>query len=208
MAQTGGRSTWFSWFVGIVCVGIVGVLAWLAVPALPGVSEWVSETLQSATAADEPEPEVVIIRDDESGATRTVPAECRGLYPDSLWALLESTADASLIEGDDALAGQSAALAGRLSAEPVLACEWAVPDGPSVGTRIWQVDSAAAEMAEPIFRDAGFVCSVTGQNLVCERTGDGVTYQHEIRDGLWVVDVYRGWTPPGYYESVAESVWG
>ncbi len=208
MAQTGGRSTWFAWLVGVVCLGIVAALAWLAVPALPGVSDWISDTLRAATTEEEPEPEVIVITDEDTGATRTLPAACRGLYPDDLWGLLESTADAELREGEDALAGQSSGLAEMLEAEPVLACEWVVPDGPSVGTRIWQVDAAAAEVADPVFRDAGYVCSANGQRIVCERTRDGVTTQHEIRDGLWVVDVYREWSPPGYYEAVAESVWG
>lgn len=209
MARVGGRSTWFSWFVGAVCVGIVGVLVWLAVPALPGVSTWLGGVLRSATEPQvEPdEPEVIVIRDAETDAERTVPATCRALYPESLWGLLESTADATLIEGDDALADQSTGLAETLEAEPLLACEWTVEDGPSVGTRVWQVSATAAEVAEPVLRDAGYVCSVTGLKIVCERTRDGVTAQHEIRDGLWVVDIYRGWNPPGYYEGVARSVW-
>lgn len=210
MARTGGRNTVFAWFVGIVSVTVVGALVWFAAPAFPAVAVWIGDQYRNATGtagSADPAEETPTAAPSPAAAPVALPADCAALYPETLWALLSSTAGATLSESDT-IPDSATDLAEALEAGDVLTCRWSIPTGPAITTLVATVPEDAPDIAATFLGSRQFACTADGVSTVCARDADGRIVTHDVRDGLWVMSVQRGWRPPQYSETVAARIWG
>ncbi|WP_460721993.1 hypothetical protein [Microbacterium aureliae] len=197
MARTGGRSTWIAVPATLACFAVVAALLWLAVPMLPVAVTWVGDTLRGASerAARVPAPP----------ASETIDlnaVDCRGLYPDSLWAELTWTAGVVLRQDRTPPDTAAGSVTEALAPEVRVTCRWARETPGSIVTTLSSVDSASLPVAEAALRSQGFACDASPvadrPALSCARDVGRVREEHTFRAGLWLSSVETTWQPEAY----------
>ncbi len=195
MARVGGRSLWIAWPMGVICAAVVGALLWLALPGLPGAVEFTGNMLRNSTSAP--------IAGGADGAAAEEPAtDCRGLYPDRLWAELTWTPDV-LLSQDAAAPATTTTLTTALTPVVRFSCTWRVPDGRTAATTLATVVAGSGAVAQAALAAEGFACTADGEAVHCERTRGTVTEIHDLRGDLWVSSVLTDWEPEEYGAQVA-----
>jgi hypothetical protein len=208
MARTGGRNTGFAWFVGIVIAAFVGALVWFAVPAFPGVAVWVGDQYRNATGAGtaEAEADATPTAEPTEAPAAAFPADCAAMYPETLWALLQSTSGVQLAE-DAAIPGSAQELAQAIDASDPVVCHWRIPTGQGITTLVAKVADDASDVAATYLGSRRFACTTDGIRTACSRDADGRIVTHEVRSGVWTMSVQDGWRPPRYSDDVAARIW-
>jgi hypothetical protein len=196
MARVSGRSLWIAWPAGVICAAVVGALLWLAAPGVPGAIDFIGNTLRTATSAPvaDGEAEDVPVADPAT--------DCRGLYPDRLWAELTWTPEA-LLSQSTAPPASASSLFTALSPEVRLTCSWRADGGRSVSTTVATVAADAASVVQAALTAEGFTCAVDGAAVHCERTQGSVAEVHDLRGDVWVSSVLTDWLPEDYAAQVA-----
>lgn len=202
MARVGGRNTWIAVPVGLICLAVVAALAVVATPMVPVAVAWVGETLRTAST-----PKAVVAVDDPAtivGADGAL--DCRGLYPDALWAELVWTRDVLLSQSTDAPATTADALVDALAPEVQRTCAWRSAEG-TISTTLSLVGDDAPTLAEVSLKSQGFTCA-GGDTLTCSKTAGRVREEHVLRSGVWLSTVETTWHPDDYSARLAAFVWG
>lgn len=202
MARVGGRNASFAWVVGIGCAAVLGVLAMLALPLLPASLDWIGAVgkpaADSAAAADGgPTP---------SAEASGPPAECAGLYDQSLWAELRFTDDAVLTPSTEAPTSSADAFVAALQPAVTLTCSWHSAKG-TISTTLATVPSDAGAIAAAALPGVGFTCEERDTRTRCTRTDGEVAETIEAGGGLWLSTSEDGWHPDGYITRTASRVW-
>lgn len=199
MARVSGRSLWIAWPIGAICAGVVGALVWLAAPGVPGAIDFVGTTLRGATSAP-------VAEGADAAATPADPmSDCRGLYPDRLWAELTWTPEV-LLSQNTAPPESGSTLAAALAPTVRLTCTWRVDDARRVSTTVASVAGGSGPVAQAALSAEGFACALEEAAVHCERTQGAVVEVHDLRGDVWLSSVLTGWAPERYAEQVAAQV--
>lgn len=204
MARVGGRNSFIAVPVGLVCLAVVAGLVWLSLPMLPVAGAWVLETAR--TAISPPEPAAVAPPSEEVHGADAM--DCRGMYPDALWAELTWRGGALLTQNAAAPATSVDSLVDALAPAVKLTCAWAYDGAPAIASTLATVAPDAVPIAEAALRGQGFSCTAADGDLHCARTRGVVVEDHSFRNGLWLMSVVRAWHPDDYCERLATFVWG
>lgn len=197
VAKVGGRSSWIAWPTALICVGVIGVLLWLAAPGVPAAVSFVGDTLRGASSAP---------RADTAGAADVEPpTECRGLYPDGLWATLTWTPDV-LLTPSTAAPATSPALTQALAPEVRFTCTWTAAPDLSVVTTLATVPEGAVAIAQATLSSEGFSCEPVGERTRCQRTSGSTLEVHDLQGTDWLATLQTNWLPEGYAEKTAARV--
>jgi hypothetical protein len=205
VARTGGRNSWIAWPAGLLCAAVVVALTWLAQPMFPVTIAWAGEMLRAATT-----PRTAVVAPPPIASIALAPGQidCRGLYPDSLWAELTWTPDVLLSQDMAAPATAVTALTDALAPSVRISCHWHTEDGRSIVSTLAGVAADVGPIADAALRGQGFTCADEGGTLVCTRTAGTVVEEHALRDGLWLSSVETGWHPDAFGTRLAAHVWG
>lgn len=202
MARIGGRNTWIALPVGLMCLAVVGALAWLAIPMIPVAVGWVGESLRTATTqaqiVETPDP-ASIVSDDQA-------LDCRGLYPDAVWAELVWTRDVLLSQSTDAPATSATSLTDALAPDVQRTCDWRSYEG-TISTTLSLVGEDAVTVADASLRGQGFTCQSDEEQLTCTKSSGDVREENVLRDGVWLSTVESKWHPEEYGARLAAFVW-
>ncbi|MEZ3159082.1 hypothetical protein AB1K54_00905 [Microbacterium sp. BWT-B31] len=198
----GGRNLWIAVPVGMVCAAVVGALVYLAAPMTPVVVAWTGDTLRQASTPRAAEPTRTPLL--EGGL-----ADCRGLYPNDLWAELVWTPDVLLSQSLMLRAADAGPLVDALSPSVIVSCAWTGDGGREVASTLARVGAAdAVSVAEAALRGEGFTCATASDaSLVCTRTSGDVVEDQVLRGDVWLWSVERAWHPLDYSARVAAHVW-
>lgn len=201
MARIGGRNLWIAVPAGLACAAVVGALVYLAQPMVPVAVAWVGETLRTATAQG---------RQAEAAGAESpalTATDCRGIYPDGLWAELTLRGDTLLHQDASAPATTVAGVVEALAPSVRMTCRWSTEDG-ELSTTLSTVSPDAVDIAQAALQGSGFACSTTGALVDCTRTEGDVVENHALDGTLWLVTVERGWSPDDYAGRIVAFVWG
>jgi hypothetical protein len=193
MARGDGRVAWIAVPAMLACAGVVGALLWLAAPGIPGAVDFIGSTLRGATSAPSADGEDAA----GDGAAAEPVTDCRGLYPDRLWADLTWTPDVLLSPSTDAPA-TATSLVTALAPQVRITCTWNVADGRSIRSTVADVGDGAAAIAQAALTAEGFACGLEGERLHCERTTGETTEIHDVQGAVWLSSVLTGWLPDDY----------
>lgn len=203
MARTGGRSTWIAVPVTLVCFAIVGMLVWLALPMMPVAGAWVGDSLRGASerANRAPAPPAARVIDFDT-------LDCRGIYPDALWAELTWTAGVVLRQDRTAPATAATTVTEALAPQVRVTCRWSRRQPGTIVTTLASVDPGVTPVAEAALASQGFRCARTETALNCDRDRGRVREEHTLRDGLWLSSVETRWRPERYGARLDAFVFG
>ncbi|WP_295576542.1 hypothetical protein [uncultured Microbacterium sp.] len=197
MTRVGGRNAVFAWVVGLISAAIVAVLVVLALPMLPASLAWLGEQVNGPVsepqAGDEP-------GDDD------LPAECRDLYSQPLWATLVWAPDAVLTPSRDLPSTSAAGLIDALAPTVRMTCTWTSAEG-EISTTLAEVATDAGAIAATALPTAGFTCAAIDGRTRCTRTDGELIETIEAGGGLWLSTSQTSWQPADYPGRVAEAVW-
>lgn len=200
MARIGGRNVAFAWFAGLVCLAIVGALAWFALPAIPVAAQWMGAALRGPSAAP-PAAVAPTAAPSPGSSPSAMPADCRALYPDALWAALTQSGRLITTAGPVRV---DAALKQALVATPALTCAWR-SDAGDITTTLYRTSGPAAQLAAAALSAAGYTCAA-GTVVQCERDRGASAQIHSAGPGAWVATTFGAWRPDGYASEVAARV--
>ncbi len=200
MARVGGRNAAFAWFAGLVCIAVVGALVWFALPAIPVAAQWIGATLHAQAAAPPAAVAPTSVPSD-SPSPSVMPADCRALYSDALWAALTQGGRLITTAGPVRV---DAALKQALDATPALTCAWRSDTG-DITTTLYRTSGPAAQLAAAALSAAGYTCAA-GTVVQCERDRGASAQVHSAGPGAWVATTFGAWRPDGYASEVAARV--
>lgn len=190
MARVGGRSAWIAWPAGVVCAVIVAGLFWLAAPGIPAAIGFIGDTLRGATTPREE----TAARGRQTDGPAT---DCRGLYPDRLWAELTWTPGV-LLSPSAAAPATETGLVQALTPAVRFTCVWTAEGGKTISTTLADAPGDAAAIAHAALAAAGFACEVEGGRVHCERTAGAVVEIHDLEGAVWLSSVLTAWEPEEY----------
>jgi hypothetical protein len=202
VARIGGRNLWLAVPAGVFCAGVVATLGYLAAPLLPAAVSFVGGSFYNATHMQPP----TAATGTAESFSSTVGADCRSLYPDSLWSELTWTPKVLLSQTTAAPATAEATLTAALAPTVRVTCTWKTPDDATISTTVAEVAGDAAAVAQAALAASGFTCESTA-GLECARTQGDVVEEHVVRDGLWISSVESAWHPKDYSARIVSRVW-
>lgn len=198
MARVGGRNTVFAWTVGLVCAAVVGALVWLAAPLVPAGLLFVGEKVNPPTSGP--------VAGDGDDAGDGAPAECRDLYPDTLWSSLVWTEDSVLSPSEDAPTSAAQGFVDALAPSVRFTCAWTSAKG-DITTTLASVPADAGAIAKTALPALGFSCDPIADRVRCVLRSEERIETIETAGGVWLSTAEDGWHPSLYVDEIADRVW-
>jgi len=181
----------------------------LAAPLFPAASGWMVDAVgqvQRAIDPDAVEPVDAAEPVDQPADAVGVPAQCRDLYDNAMWAALRFTDGAELTSSADAPVFDAPALVEALAPQVSLTCRW-TSDAGTVSTTIATVPTDAGAIAAAALPSDGFACAAEADRMLCTRTEGDILETLEAGGGVWLSTSQDAWHPTSYAARVADAVW-